>query len=172
VAATTATSYTEAPPSSLQSVYYVIAIDSRGRRSRPSNFVGGPSYALPTTLATAGDALRRLQRQGADAGLVASARTRVEQVTVGLRQTGVPGSRTELESEIARLDRWVDAHPEKKGAAVDVRRVLTEVVDTLQFVQTGRYAPSALWRNEKELAAALPVTKLPLARRTEVVATH
>jgi pimeloyl-ACP methyl ester carboxylesterase len=172
VAATTATSYTEAPPSSLQSVYYVIAIDSRGRRSRPSNFVGGPSYALPTTLATAGDALRRLQRQGADAGLVASARTRVEQVTVGLRQTGVPGSRAELESEIARLDRWVDAHPEKKGAAVDVRRVLTEVVDTLQFVQTGRYAPSALWRNEKELAAALPVTKLPLARRTEVVATH
>jgi hypothetical protein len=43
---TTATTYTETPPNSLQELYYVIAQDANGDLSSPSNVVGGPSLAV------------------------------------------------------------------------------------------------------------------------------
>jgi hypothetical protein len=41
----TATAYTETAPNTLQSLYFVIAEDSLGDLSSPSNVAGGPSLA-------------------------------------------------------------------------------------------------------------------------------
>ena len=50
---TTATTYTEIPPNTLQALYYVIAQDANGDLSTPSNTVGGPSLSqTPCTAPT------------------------------------------------------------------------------------------------------------------------
>jgi hypothetical protein len=38
-------SYTETAPNTLQSLYFVVAEDSLGNLSSPSNVAGGPSFA-------------------------------------------------------------------------------------------------------------------------------
>jgi hypothetical protein len=45
VAVTTLTTFVEPAPTSLQSLYFVRAVDAEGNLSPPSNFVGGPSKA-------------------------------------------------------------------------------------------------------------------------------
>ena len=52
IAETPSTAYSEAPPTELQSIYYVVAVDREGQTSDGSNIVGGPSFALPTTTTT------------------------------------------------------------------------------------------------------------------------
>ena len=39
------TSYSETPPSTLQGLYFIVAQDSSGNLSEPSNVVGGPAYS-------------------------------------------------------------------------------------------------------------------------------
>jgi hypothetical protein len=45
----TATAYSETAPNTLQSLYFIVAEDSVGDLSSPSNVVGGPSFG-PTIL--------------------------------------------------------------------------------------------------------------------------
>jgi hypothetical protein len=51
VAVTPSTSFSEAAPSPLQSIYFVRAEDANGNRSGPSNSVGAPSEGPVTVLA-------------------------------------------------------------------------------------------------------------------------
>jgi hypothetical protein len=48
IAQPTTTTFVEAAPSVLQSLYFVRAVDAEGNVSAPSNFVGGPSKAAPS----------------------------------------------------------------------------------------------------------------------------
>ena len=50
VASTATSFYSEPAPTSLQSTYFVMAVDAQGRMSNPSNLVGAPSFADPSTL--------------------------------------------------------------------------------------------------------------------------
>ena len=168
IKATAATSYGEAPPTNLQSLYFVVAVDAQGRRSRPSNFVGGPSYALPETVSTVRLALQRMVGQGADAGLVAAAQARVAGVSATLEGSGARRSRQAILEEVERLDAWMRAHPSRKAAAVDVRRLLVDVADTLRFVETGQYPATVATRDARALTDVLR----PPAVAAQPVATN
>ncbi|MFQ5740605.1 MAG: esterase/lipase family protein [Acidobacteriota bacterium] len=56
--------FREKAPTKFQSLYYVQALDSQGRLSAPSNIVGGPSKAAPTTFASVETQVRSLSRRG------------------------------------------------------------------------------------------------------------
>jgi pimeloyl-ACP methyl ester carboxylesterase len=53
IAVTNLTTFSESAPTSLQSIYWVKAEDALGNRSDPSNIVGAPAPAAPTTTGTA-----------------------------------------------------------------------------------------------------------------------
>ena len=167
MAATASTSYAEAAPGNLQAVYFVVAVDAQGRRSLPSNFVGGPSYAQPETLATMSAALQRVGKQGSDAALVASAQARIATVKATLERDGTRRSRELVLQEVARVDAWMRAHPERKSAAVDVRRLLVDVADTLRFVASGQY-PATVARQD---TTTLTLTDAPRPQTVAAPAT-
>ena len=166
--ATDARTFEEAPPTNLQSLYFVVAVDAQGRRSRPSNFVGGPSYAIPETVSTVRLALQRMVGQGSDPGLVAAAQARVADVSATLEGNGARRSRQAILEEVGRLDAWMRAHPNRKAAAMDVRRLLVEVADTLRFVETGQYPRAVARRDARALRDGL---RLPGAA-AQAVATN
>jgi hypothetical protein len=167
MAATESTAYAEAAPGNLQAVYFVVAVDAQGRRSLPSNFVGGPSYAQPETLATMSAALHRVGKQGSDAALVASAQARIATVKATLERDGTRRSRELVLQEVARVDAWMRAHPGRKSAAVDVRRLLVDVADTLRFVDSGQY-PATVARQD---TTTLTLTDAPRPQTVAAPAT-
>jgi hypothetical protein len=147
VATTTTAAYAETARSHLQALYIVVAVDAAGRRSQPSNFVGGPSWAVPETIATARTSLRKLARQGSDAGLVAAAEARIAAIAARFEDAGPQRSRLEVLQEIDRVGAWMRAHPGRTSAAADVRRVLLDVADTLLFIDRRQYPATVAWRD-------------------------
>ncbi len=143
VARTPSATYAEPAATTLQSLYFVVAEDAEGRRSQPSNFVGGPSWALPETLSTVRASLRGLAGQGADATLLARAQTQVAAAERALSSKGAAAARLAIADELNHLDEWMVAHPRQQAAAVDVQRVLRDVADSLRFIERGKYPADA-----------------------------
>jgi hypothetical protein len=120
VATVGGTFYSEPAPTNLQSTYFVVAVDENGLESPPSNMVGGPSYAVPTTVATARDTLGELRHNGVQARLIDRLEETIRRASLAASrkdfrraQAELALAKTQLPEWIAGLGTWKSDNPEE-----------------------------------------------------------
>ena len=87
---------------------------------------------------------------------------------LALEDNGARRARAAVLQEVDRIDAWMRAHAARKSAAVDVRRLLNDVAETLRFVETGQY-PAAVARQD---ATALTHALRPQTVAAQAIATN
>jgi hypothetical protein len=107
IATVVGTSYSEPAPSSLQSMYFVVAVDENGLESPPSNVVGGPSYGVPTTAATAHFTLEEMRRNGVNARLIDRVEQTINRASLAASRKEFRRAQAELAATRTQLPDWV-----------------------------------------------------------------
>ncbi|HLV01218.1 MAG TPA: hypothetical protein VKZ59_08130, partial [Acidobacteriota bacterium] len=149
VATTTETAYSEPAPTELQSLYYVVAIDSDSKFSLPSNLVAGPSWAAPETFDANLARLTALQNQSANPSLIAALIDAVKTARRSFRNGNYRSAQTILKNAIDSLP--VEGDDTQKEAA-DLLKGLSR---SIRLVQAGVYHRSVPDWSPSELASRI-----------------
>lgn len=149
VATTTTPTYSETAPTGLQSLYFVVAVDSDNRVSLPSNMVGGPSFAAPETFSSTLNTLSSLQTYAADPSLMSSLIDAVKKAQYSYQNGNHWWALSILKNAIDSLP------PNGDDTQMEAAGVLKGLSRTIRFAQTGVYDRSVPDWSSSELASRL-----------------